>query len=313
MRLLGVRKQALARIAVAVMCVFAVEALTAAGTELVRITAPANGQQVSGRIRVEAQTSVNDPAYLIFCVDGKRPHSTNAMPYAYEIDTSKLGDGSHVLAVEVYGRAGLAGESAPVTITVANSITLPAPAAVVQQATAADPKAGTEAKVAIVDQVAAAPRQGPTLPVPASAALAADIPSPSSAAHAATPLIIVLDERELSFDVAPRISDGRTHVALRALVEQSGGTVYWLAAARQAIARRAGSELRVTIGASQAQLDGRMIELGDVATLVKGRTIVTLRTACESLGLKTAWSSDARTVRLCSADTPMRVGMAIAR
>lgn len=340
------RKAIVARLALAVVWVFAVEMITTAGGELVRITSPKDGQQTKGRIRVEVQTKVEEPAYVIFCVDGARPHSTNVQPYYFELDTTALTDGSHVLAAEVYSRQGLLGQSAPVTIRVANLPAVsPEPTAVAQQPIAAAepsrtasesrqaaPKPGLAARDAAADARSSAARPNPPqvlggalLIGPAAAPAAAtqrDEKQPSAQAalpgcpklrapslDAALPVVtVILDGRTLAFDVAPAVCEGKALGALRTLIEQSGGAVNWVAAARQAVAKTMRAQLRVTIGAAQADLDGRVIDLGATVKLQSGRTIVPLRATCEPLGYRVAWTPDSRTVRLCSTEAPVRIG-----
>jgi hypothetical protein len=122
-------------------------------------------------------------------------------------------------------------------------------------------------------------------------------------------LVVLLDGRALSFDVAPAMLGGRAFGGLRALMEQSGGRVDWLGVAKQAIARRGNARLTVTVGAVVAQLDGRPVQLGAAPMLATGRTVVPLRTTCEPLGYRVAWMADSRTVRLVTTDAPVHVGM----
>lgn len=323
------RKPHLMRIALTVVWVFAVEAMTSAGGELVRITSPKDSQQVKGPIRVEAQTTVEDPAYLIFCVDGARPHSTNVRPYCYDLDTTGLPAGPHVLAAEVYAREGLIAQSSPVTILVGNVVGTPQPQALAQTAPAAPqaaipaaaPKArasaaGSEGGEALapvlVLRPAAAPapaaQRDPMRPATAPAfALLPKLRVPERTTALAG-VTVILDGRTLSFDVAPSVDEGRTFGALRTVIESSGGTVAWLHAAKQAVAKRTQAELRVAAGSSEATLDGRPIELGAAVVLRDGRIVVPLRTTCEPLGYTVAWTEDSRTVRLCSALPPVQVG-----
>lgn len=347
MRFPRLSKANMARIALAVVWVFAVEALTIAGSDLVRITSPANGQMVKGSIRVEAQTTIDDAAYLIFCLDGQRPHSTNVRPYSYDLDTAVLANGPHTLAVEVYGRAGAMAQSAPVKIEVVNGGALPIATAQVAPATPAGAKmssvAATRAEAAAPspsqsavgqeEPFAPAPILAPlavptlsrstnsthtkTAPAAAEAQAVVDAESPTlyvRPEHVVPPqLTVVLDGRKVAFEVPAAVEGGRVYGPLRRLIEGSGGAVSWLSAAKQAIARRAGAELRVTIGVSEAQLDGRAIDLGATPRLSGSRTVVPLRATCEPLGLNVTWSADSRTVCLYSADAPVRVGALLAR
>ena len=326
------RKAILARAALAVIWIFAIEAMTVAAGELVRITSPKGGQQVSGRVRVQVQTTVDDPAYLIFSVDGARPHSTNVQPYFYEFDTGTLPDGPHALGAEVYSRLGLLGQSPLVTIRVANSPIGPAAAAMVQRPAAAKPAptapatakasspasatAPSDAKPAAgepAQKMSAAPILvlGPvTAPVAVPAAPSLRCPEKGAASR---DLTIVLDGRPLSFDVAPAIFEGRAFGSLRTLIQQSGGVVAWITPARQAVARRSGTLLRVTVGSSAAAINDRSVDLGSAVRLAQGRTMVPLRATCTPLGYTVAWAGGERTVRLCATEPPMRVGAVFAR
>ncbi|UCH33980.1 MAG: hypothetical protein JSV65_15685 [Armatimonadota bacterium] len=329
-----------------------------------RITSPKNGQQVKGTIRVDAQTDLEDATYLIFRVDTERPHSTNGRPYFYVLDTTRLADGPHALVAEVYAREGLVGESAAVTIQVANAAGSAVPTAVAQSPAAAVQKQSTEPEpekaIVAAQPRAASARPSAESAAPSETAMAAAEatpgaidPAPSktlapmlmvqsspaaapeaecrsqqrpAVAAAEKPVLrvaekcaaaqgvtVILDGRALTFDVEPTIREGRAFGALRTLVEESGGAVSWVAAAKQAIAKRAGTELRVTVGSSEAKVGGKVVDLGAAVQLDSDRTMVPVRTACEPLGFQVAWVGDSRTVRLCSTEAPMQVGMLLAR
>jgi len=351
--------------AIGVVGVIALQAITTAGGELVRITSPKDGQEVKGRIRVQAQTQIEDAAYLIFCVDRSRPHATNVEPHFYDLDTTQLTDGPHALAVEAYARQGLVARSSAVTVRVANTAAPPPPVAVVELKPAASPE--RPAEIGAILQIAAAaaeskesaaqprPQQAsapvlilgpmltaaqPTASEPAGVAAATSAPTARAESAAAAPahvapapraatkapvlqvrskgaapprVTVILDGSELAFDVSPAVRDGRAFGPLRAVMEQSGGVVTWLGTAKQAVTRRAGMELRVTIGSAQARLNDGAIDLGAPASLVNGRTIVPLRAACQPQGFKVMWVPDSRTVRICTADAPVRIGMLTAR
>jgi hypothetical protein len=92
------------------------------------ITFPGPGAIVSGTITVTANASDNvgvDSAYLI--LDGVVSGADLTSPYSFNLDTTKLTDGSHVLYVRAWDAAGNAGDSAVVTFTVANAQPSPTP------------------------------------------------------------------------------------------------------------------------------------------------------------------------------------------
>jgi hypothetical protein len=329
----------LARIAVAVVWLFAIQAVTMAGGELVRIIAPKNGEQVKGLVRVQAQTTIDDPSYLIFCVDGNRPHSTNTQPYTYDLDTAVLPDGPHALVAEVYSREGLIGQSSPVTVVVANGGQRGGPTAVAaasgsspqveppamgiaaeergMMAPAAEDEGAPGQSDAVAPMLVLQPvvtrAVSPSRRDPTKRA-AAPGPSPTPKLHVRASgelrptVTIILDGRALSFDVAPAMYEGQAFGGLRKMIEQSGGSVDWLHAAKQAIAERSRMRLQVTIGAREAIIDGRTVELGATVRLRDGRTLVPVRTACEPMGYKVAWSGDSHTVRMSSKPEAVKVG-----
>jgi len=312
------RKAILARAALAVIWIFAIEAMTVAAGELVRITSPKDGQQVSGRVRVQVRTTVDDPAYLIFSVDGARPHSTNVQPYCYEFDAATLPDGPHALGAEVYSRLGLLGQSPLVTVRVANSPIAPA-AAMVQRPAATEPASGEGAAPGDVKTATGEPSpkmsMTPILVLGPATAPAAGRTGLGGMGQTAAQrgLTVVLDGRPLSFDVAPAIFEGRAFGALRTLMQQSGGVVAWITPPKQAVARRSGTLLRVTVGSSAAAINHQSVDLGSAVRLAQGRTMVPLRATCTPLGYTVAWAGGERTVRLCGTEPTMRVGAVFAR
>lgn len=88
----------------------------------VTITSPAVGASVSGTITINANASDNvgvDSTYLI--VDGIVAGFDGTSPYSFNLDTTKLVDGSHMLYVRAWDAAGNAGDSLTISFTVANS------------------------------------------------------------------------------------------------------------------------------------------------------------------------------------------------
>lgn len=96
---------------------------------------------------------------------------------------------------------------------------------------------------------------------------------------------VYLNGRPLETQVATTISEGRSMVSLRALVEGVGGRVSWLPAARQANAVARNRELTVTIGSREAKVDGRPQLMSAPAALQHNRTVVPLRFLGDALDL----------------------------
>ncbi|MBB3108897.1 hypothetical protein FHS18_000949 [Paenibacillus phyllosphaerae] len=80
-------------------------------------------------------------------------------------------------------------------------------------------------------------------------------------------------------------------IPLRTAAEQIGAIVQYDVAARTAIVRWAGHELRYTLGKSEMVADGREIPLASaLAANAEGRIVVPLRSFNESLGITTEWN-----------------------
>jgi len=100
---------------------------------------------------------------------------------------------------------------------------------------------------------------------------------------------VVLDGRQLAFDVPPVIEQGRTLVPLRAIFEALGAKVGWNSAARTVTATKDGVEMRLTLGQATAYRNGQPVTLDVPAKIVKGRTLVPLRFVSEALGCRVKW------------------------
>jgi LysM repeat protein len=113
---------------------------------------------------------------------------------------------------------------------------------------------------------------------------------PSAMLHAGQTLLIpstpvYFNDRALSADAPTVISDGRTIVPFRAVVEEAGGDVRWDPAAKRANAVASGHELAVTIGSDRATVDDSEIVMSHVAALRCDRTMVPLRFLGDALDL----------------------------
>ena len=89
----------------------------------VAILSPAAGQTVSGIISVVGQVNVNlDSAGSYLIVDGAEvgTHRVTGGPYFYPLDTTTLGNGSHVLQLWAHDTGNNTWVSSPVIVTVAN-------------------------------------------------------------------------------------------------------------------------------------------------------------------------------------------------
>ena len=117
----------------------------------------------------------------------------------------------------------------------------------------------------------------------------------------ASGVTVRLDGRVLDFARQPVNESGRILVPFRAIAEALGADVQWNAQTRTAIARKGGTELRLTIDDPVPVLNGRRLEpLSVPARIVDGHTMVPARVFAEAFGMKVDWDGQTRTVLIDS-------------
>ena len=300
----------------------------------VQITSPASGTVVSGVIEVRASVSASSTVgYVILGVDDARPYSSNSTPCTFELDTTTLADGPHRLFAEAYDNFGLIVSSKVVTIRVKNGQAAPAPATTQPAArVAAAPKVKATAKApakTVAAPAPAEPKEVVTLPkapatrgpVPEPAQVkvaearpeAASTPSAEAARAKTTAPVtvatappvrqvrghtVVLNGRPVEFDVAPYIASGRMHAGFRAMFEQTGGAVSWTPETRTARSVAGPLTVEVVPGSRMASVNGTVVDMGAVAKIQEGRTIVPVRFFARATGSRLHWDSQMQTASL---------------
>ena len=125
------------------------------------------------------------------------------------------------------------------------------------------------------------------------------IVTPTSQSPTAPPVSIptvILNGKELTFDVYPRIKNGRVLVPLRAIFEAVGATVDWDNIKKTATAKRDGTTVILTSGSETATINGRTVTLDQPGIVVNGRTLALLRFVGEAFGGNVRWDETSRTV-----------------
>jgi heme-binding NEAT domain protein len=103
---------------------------------------------------------------------------------------------------------------------------------------------------------------------------------------------VILDGRDLSFDVPPMIENGRTLVPLRAIFEALGAKVDWDGATQTVTAAKGQTVVKLTIGNTAAFVNDQPVNLDVPGKIVDNRTLVPLRFVSESLGADVQWDGD---------------------
>ena len=111
---------------------------------------------------------------------------------------------------------------------------------------------------------------------------------------------LYLDGKIISFDVSPKIVDGRTLVPLRGIFENMGAKVSWDDESKTAVIEKDDIEISVQPNSKSACM-GEVCYLIDVAPIiVDGRILVPLRFIAESLQCEVNWDGNTRSVSISS-------------
>jgi hypothetical protein len=100
---------------------------------------------------------------------------------------------------------------------------------------------------------------------------------------------------------APAQVEGRVLVPLRSVFEALGATVSFDAETQNVFATRGNTEMQLTLGSTQASVNGETRTLDVPAQARFGRTLVPLRFVSEALGADVSWNDAQRTVFITAA------------
>ncbi len=117
----------------------------------------------------------------------------------------------------------------------------------------------------------------------------------SLSSSAASPAIKVLvDNKQLSQSGV--MLNGATLVPMRAIFEALGAEVKWEGATRTVTATKGSTEIRLSLGKTDAYINGALKVLSTPAASVDGTTMVPLRFIGEALGAEVKWEGASKTV-----------------
>jgi len=120
---------------------------------------------------------------------------------------------------------------------------------------------------------------------------------------------IMVDGKVVGFDVAPAVVNGKLHAGFRALFNAAGARVAWIPERRTACSVSPTLTVEVPIGSTTARVNGKTVDMGAMATVRDGRTIVPVRFFAEATGATLNWDSDTRIASL-TARTPVKSAQA---
>lgn len=104
------------------------------------------------------------------------------------------------------------------------------------------------------------------------------------------PITVLLDGKQLTFDVDPVLENGRTLVPMRAIFEALGAEVNWNPDTWTAIATKDDTKIEITIDSTEMLKNGDVVTLDVPARLIGSRTLVPVRAVSEGLGADVDWN-----------------------
>ena len=131
----------------------------------------------------------------------------------------------------------------------------------------------------------------------------------STAAMASAQIRVYVDDARVWFpDSEPHMSQNRVFVPLRGVFEQMGATVMWNGSTQMVTARKANTDVQLTIGSRTAYVNGAPMSLDVAPHMMNGRTMVPLRFISETLGADVRWDSGVDAVYITTAGTSTSTG-----
>lgn len=126
---------------------------------------------------------------------------------------------------------------------------------------------------------------------------------PINESYASNDIKVVLEGKELVFDVPPQIVEGRTLLPLRAIFEALGLEVGWDNTTRTITGTSEGKEIILKLDSKEAKVNGINKTLDVPAKAINGRTMVPVRFIAESLEMNVVWNQDSKTVTIEDVNT----------
>ncbi len=117
-----------------------------------------------------------------------------------------------------------------------------------------------------------------------------------------TSIRVNIDGKQLSFEVAPIIINGRTLVPMRTVFEAFGLSVKWDELSKTASATDAANSVSFTIGSTNALVNNQEKQLDVPAEIYKGSTMIPLRFLSENLGYHVVWIARSNLILISKAD-----------
>ena len=111
-------------------------------------------------------------------------------------------------------------------------------------------------------------------------------------------ITVILNGKQLEFDVEPTIINSRTMVPMRVIFEALGANVDWDGTTQTAIGVTKNTTIKITIGKDYLLKNDNIDVLDSPAVVISGRTLVPVRAIAESLDCKVEWYGETQVVEI---------------
>ncbi|MEQ8236504.1 MAG: copper amine oxidase N-terminal domain-containing protein, partial [Syntrophomonadaceae bacterium] len=113
---------------------------------------------------------------------------------------------------------------------------------------------------------------------------------------------VIIDGKQLVFDVNPQVVDNRTLVPMRTIFEAFGLTVTWDESTNTVTGKSDETVIILTIGSNKATVNGQERILDVPASVITGRTMIPLRFLSESMQYKVVWIGASNLILISKTD-----------
>lgn len=113
---------------------------------------------------------------------------------------------------------------------------------------------------------------------------------------AGTFITVLLNDKDVTFDVLPVKENNRVLVPVRAIAEALGAKVTWNDAESKIVIEKDGKNILLQIANNVMEVDGRKITLDVAPKIIDGRTMVPVRTVSEAFDAKVDWNNELQQV-----------------
>lgn len=109
-------------------------------------------------------------------------------------------------------------------------------------------------------------------------------------------IVVVLDGRQIIFDVKPTIKSGTTLVPVRAISQALGAMIEWDEDTRTVTIKKDNTIINISIDSKTMYVDSNTVTLNHPAVIIGGRTLVPVRAISEAFGCLVGWDGNTKQV-----------------